>query len=100
MLYFRCLVRGENFPGELISKKGMVGFYTIRYVAIENPEDVETVVVDMLRSDPRLIPTGDVYVGYSLARVYVEELTEIDVDEFRSNMNITPGFSWFSMNEV
>jgi hypothetical protein len=32
-LLYRCLVRGENFPGEMLSLPYDVGFYTTRFVA-------------------------------------------------------------------
>src|SRR4051794_18549300 len=32
MAWFRCCVRGENFPGQLVCEAGLVGFYVTRFV--------------------------------------------------------------------
>jgi hypothetical protein len=33
MAWFRCFLRGEHFPGELVGEAGPIGFYVTRFVS-------------------------------------------------------------------
>ena len=90
---FRCLVRGENFPGAILGSPNPIGFYTTRYAAAESPAAAEMLVLSILRSDASLqLPPG---VEKSPdTRVFFERIEEVPSD--------TPpvpnkGFSFYEM---
>jgi hypothetical protein len=76
---FRCLVHGENFPGEMLSLEHRVGFYTTRYVAAEDAQAAEMLVLAVLKADSSLqLPEG---VAKPVdARVYFEKIEEVPND--------------------
>ena len=76
---FRCSVRGENFPGAMLSLPNPIGFYTTRYVAAENAEVAEMRALAILKTDPSLqLPEG---VERSQdARIYFESIEEVPGD--------------------
>ena len=91
MPLYRCLIRGENFPGKLIGKRRPIGFYTTRYIDAQSPEHAEMLAVDLLRNDEDLdVPpehrTQD-------AKVYFEKIEEVPAEtERRPNK----GFTFFT----
>lgn len=92
MALFRCLIRGENFPGRLIGQDEPVGFYTTRFVEAESPQEAEARAIDLLRADadlalPEKYRTKD-------AKVYLDEIDEVAPEtEQRPNK----GFTFFTM---
>ncbi len=77
MPWFRCFIRGENFPLELDGKRQATGFYTTRYVEAADEGDAELKAVNVLRDDPALkVPPGT--PGVEHAMVYVEEIELVD----------------------
>ncbi len=92
MSLFRCLIRGDNFPGKLIGQKKLIGFYTTRYVEADSPEQAELLAVELLRNDPDL----EVAPKYRTqdARIFLEE-----IDEVSSKAEKVPnkGFTFFVM---
>jgi hypothetical protein len=51
-MWFRCSVRGENFPGELVGSPGDVGFYTTRFIEAPDAAQAEARVLANLKEDP------------------------------------------------
>ena len=95
MPFYRCVIRGEHFPGECVGKSGPYGFYTTRWLEAGDEAEAELRAVAMLRDDPsfalpqRLPKPTD-------ARVYVEELEEVsDLPDSRGG-----GTSWFREDET
>jgi hypothetical protein len=94
MTWFRCLIHGEYFPGKLVGISGLVGFYVVRFAEAANVEEAESLVVQRLRTEPRLaLPPGHQASG--IARVLVEEITEVPEERMSSQQT---GFTWFPMN--
>lgn len=93
MAWFRCFIRGENFPGALIGEPGLVGFYITRFIEAANPGEAESLVVQQLRAEPRLAPP-DGHRPSGMARVYFEEITELPGDQQPAQQ---PGFTWYAM---
>ncbi len=76
---FRCSVHGENFPGEMLSLPNPIGFYATRYVAAQNAEAAEMLVLAMLKADPSLqLPEG--IEKPKNARVHFESIEEVPND--------------------
>ena len=78
MPLFRCLLRGEHFPGHLSGERGPIGFYTTRYVEADSVDDAELKAVARLRGDPHL----QVAVEHRTkdAKVFVESIEEVPDD--------------------
>jgi hypothetical protein len=57
MPLFRCLIRGENSPGELLGQSGAIGFYATRFVDALSAAEAEQVAVVALRQDAALTVT-------------------------------------------
>lgn len=93
MPLFRCLIRGDNFPGKLIGKKKPIGFYTTRFVEAESPKEAEFLAVEILKNDPDL----EVAPKHRTedARVFFEEIDEVPHDTRRVPNN---GFTFFLMD--
>jgi hypothetical protein len=91
--WFRCLVRGENFPGEVIDQAGPVGFYVTRFIEATSADDAESRVLEALRKDPRLaLPANLKPAGNT--RVYFEETGEVAADQV---LSVEQGFAWYPM---
>ncbi|HEY1189613.1 MAG TPA: hypothetical protein VGE74_18345 [Gemmata sp.] len=93
MAWFRCFIRGENFPGELIGAAGPVGFYATRFVEAASPEAAEGAVLQALKAEPNLAPPPG-YTPSGQARVFFEEIEEV-VGELAPS--VPPGFAWHPM---
>lgn len=93
MAWFRCFIRGENFPGELIGQPGLVGFYLTRFVEAVNAEEAETRAMQGLRSEPKLAPPPG-YKPSGITRVWFEEIAELPADQVPARQ---PGFAWYPM---
>jgi len=94
MAWFRCFIRGENFPGQAVGESGLVGFFVTRHVEAADAEAAETAVLEELRTEltppPGYVPTGR-------ARVFFEEITEVEAEQVPA---IQPGFAWHLMNDA
>jgi hypothetical protein len=90
---FRCLVRGENFPGAILSSPKPIGFYATRYTAAESAAAAEILVLAVLRNDASLqLPVG---VEKSPdTRVYFESIEEVPSDTLPVPNR---GFSFYEM---
>ena len=94
MAWFRCFIRGENFPGELAGEPGLVGFYVTRFVEAANAEEAEGHAMAALRAEPNLVPPAE-YQPSGIARVYFEEITELRQEQIPPQQ---PGFVWHPMD--
>jgi hypothetical protein len=75
---FRASIHGVNFRMRTGSpdKEQLLGFYTNAFVEAESPEAAESIVVDLLRADPRL-REDVVNRRDDPPRLFVEEIEEI-----------------------
>lgn len=93
MAWFKCFVRGEDFPGELVGEKSLVGFYTTCYAEANSTSEAEVIALEQMRDDQRLVlsspPTAE-------PKIYFEEFEEIDRSEVPSEKD---GFVWYLMEE-
>jgi hypothetical protein len=95
-LLYRCFIRGENFPGELMGMKGLAGFYTTRWVEATSPEEAEAKALEILRADPDLkVSSPKIRERGDKARVYFEK-----IDPVRPGIKTGPnkGATWFEMD--
>ncbi len=93
MAWFKCFIRGENIPGDLVGEKSLVGFYTTRYAEADSTSEAEAIALEQMRDDQRLVllsPPKDE------PKIYFEEIEEIDRSEVPSE---TDGFVWYLMEE-
>lgn len=90
---FRCLVRGEKFPGIILGEAQRVGFYATLYVDAESPSSAELVALNCLRNDPRLVVPPE--AQGSDANVYFEAVGEVD---HAPDTAPNTGFSFFLMS--
>ena len=89
------MIRGENFPGQLLGKKGLVGFYTTRWVEAADPEEAELKGLEILRNDPSLaIKSDKLRQQDPVAKVYFEEIEQM-VETAKRTPN--KGATWFDM---
>jgi hypothetical protein len=93
MPLFRCSIRGENFPGELIGLTTAIGFHATRFVDAQSAEEAERIAVAALREDAALTVTSEPRVKN--AKVYFESIEEVPSD---SEKMPNEGFSFFSMD--
>jgi len=96
MALFRCSIRGENFPGEMIRMKGLVGFYTTRWIEADSAEHAEMSALELLRTEPTFQIKSPKLREQSKAKVYFEEILEVASDTPRVPPN--KGATWFEMN--
>jgi hypothetical protein len=94
MAWFRCFIRGENFPGQLAGEDGPVGFYVTRFVEATDAAAAESVALQALRAEltppPGYMPSGQ-------ARVYFEEIEKLPVKRVPA---VLPGFVWHPMEDT
>lgn len=93
MPLFRCSIRGENFPGELIGRTTAIGFHATRFVDAKSAEEAERIAVAALREDATLTVTAEPRVKN--AKVYFESIEEVPSETERVP---NEGFSFFSMD--
>ena len=91
---YKCLIRGEHFPGELIGSTGLCGFYTTRWLVALNEKQAEMRAVETLKSEPGFaLPEGA--PASANAHVFVEEVTRIArLPRLRGG-----GATWFAEDE-
>jgi hypothetical protein len=92
MALFRCLIRGENFPGELIGQSAAVGFHATRFVEAQSAGEAERIAVAALRQDAAL--TVSVEPRTKNAKVYFESIEEVPAGTERVPNS---GFAFFPM---
>lgn len=95
MPWFRCLIRGENFPGQLIGKEYAVGFFVTRFVESADAVGAESLALAQLRAEPKLTITADCSRSVG-ACVFFEEVTAVGTDVIPE---VPTGFVWFPMND-
>jgi hypothetical protein len=96
MPWFRCFIRGENFPGREDDPDQPVGFYATRFVAADNPDEAETAGLADLRTHPVLTSLR----GYPLAgraRVFFQEIEEVPASGVPAE---PPGLVFFPMDDT
>ena len=76
MKKYKVLVRGENFLINLDGVNQKMGFYTTRFVEAENEVAAEYAVMDILRSDPKLVK-GVLNEKSDPPMMYAEEIEEL-----------------------
>jgi hypothetical protein len=93
MPVFRCFIRGENFPGSLMSQKEPLGFYTTRFVQAGSPAEAEMAALSLLRQDETF---GSVRPEDRMedAKVYFEQIEEVPAESGRGPGK---GFTFFPM---
>jgi hypothetical protein len=94
LAWFKCFIRGENFPGALAGISGLVGFYTTRFVEAADASEAEAHALDELRGEPRLSPPPG-YQPTGIAKVFFEEISELPGSKVRDPQ---PGFVWYPMD--
>jgi hypothetical protein len=92
MALYRCLIRGDNFPGELIGQSSAIGFHATRFVDAPSTEEAERLAVAALRQDAAL--TVSVEPRTKNAKVYFESIEEVPADTERVPNS---GFTFFPM---
>ena len=76
MKLYKCLIAGENFPGELIGEKNLIGFFATRFVQSESSSEAENVALGNLKNESSLkLPQG--VKPNPEAKIYFEEITEV-----------------------
>lgn len=92
MPLFRCLIRGDDFPGSLLGQKNPVGFYATRFVEADSPKEAEMLALDLLRNDPTLDVAPDQRV--QSASIFFESIEEVSIGTERTP---NKGFTFFEM---
>lgn len=95
MAWFRCFIRGDNFPGQMIGEAGPVGFYVIRFVEAADAGEVEAAAIQLLRTEPQMAPPHG-YTPSGQARVFFEEIEEVSAERVPT---VQPGFTRHPMDE-
>jgi hypothetical protein len=93
MPLYRCFIRGENFPGELIGQTTAIGFHATRFVDAQSAQEAERIAVAALREDAALTVTVEPRVKN--AKVFFESIEEVASDTERVP---NTGFAFFSMD--
>ena len=91
MPYYSVMLRGSNFPGDLIGESQKVGFYTTRWVRALTPKRAELKAVQLVWKDPML--DGLEYPDDPDEKAYIrlEDIQKIDkLPEFRGG-----GATWY-----
>lgn len=93
--WYKCLIVGANFPGEMIGEEQRVGFYTTQFVQDETREAAELKALAQLRAHKSLqLPKGADRPAD--ARVYFEDIIEVSADEVDDT---ELGLSFFPMEQ-
>lgn len=94
MPYYRVMLRGHNFSGAPIGKRGRFGLYTTRFVQALNAKRAEYKAVALVWRDPKLAqpaPRNDT----DRARLTVDSITKIE----RLPLRRGGGATWFREEE-
>ena len=96
MAWFRCFIRGENFPGGEDDPDRPLGFFTTRFVEADHPDAAEARGLEALRAHPWLASLR----GHPLAvraRVFFQEIEEVPGDRVPAE---PPGLTFFPMADT
>ena len=94
MPWYRCFIKGENFPGAIIGESTPIGFFTTRFVEASSVEEAEAKALTNLKNEQTFssLPPGfDRPVNAKVLFENIEEVERSVVDE--TNL----GFSFFVM---
>ena len=95
MKWYRCLIRGENFPGQLIGENLLIGFFVTQFVQDSSPEAAELKVLALLKKHKSLqLPEG--VEKPTATKVYFEEIVEVCAEDVPKEQS---GFSFYPMDE-
>jgi len=92
MTLYRCLIKGENFPGVLLGEPESIGFYTTRFVEAVNAEEAELLALELLRNDKTLTVAPEARTKN--ARIHFEQIEEVPTDTERKP---NAGFTFYIM---
>ncbi len=92
MPVFRCVMRGESFPGAIAGESEPVGFYATRFVEADSAADAEPAALRVLRADRTFDIPADQRSTNSA--VYFEEIDEVPD---AAGWTEGAGFSFFRM---
>jgi hypothetical protein len=92
--WYRCLVRGEDFPLVLKGELDLFGFYTTRFVDASTPEDAEHRATRLILADPSLSFSMGAPAAEG-ARLYFESVDRVD-EQGASNS----GFTFYRMKDA
>ena len=93
-MIYQCLIRGENFPGILIGKQYLVGFYTTRWIEATDEAAAEQLVLERLKKETIFdAPDGH---RSGRAKVYFDEIVTVDC---KPKDIVEVGATWFPMEE-
>jgi hypothetical protein len=93
MPWYKCSVVGEDFPGSILGKSQLIGFYTTRFVEAATADEAEMLALNNLKDEPKLrLPDGT--PKQTLARVTFEDIVEIETPE---SPVVQTGFCFFEM---
>jgi len=95
MIWLKCLIRGDNFPGVLVGQDHLVGFYTTQFVQADSAENAELQALQLLKAHESLQFSEEVRSA-STATIHFEEIVEVGESEVNDQQ---PGLSIFPMNE-
>ena len=95
MPWFRCSIRGENFPPGTDDPARPLGFFTSRFVEADDAEDAETHGLAALRTHPVLASLKGHPLA-SRARVFFDEIKEVSADAVPEQ---APGLVLFPMDD-
>ena len=79
MPWFRCFLRGENFPGLADAPDQPVGFYANEFVEAPDTEGAELCALAALKNRESLIALGSDPAAHR-ARVHLEWIVEVAAD--------------------
>lgn len=79
MVWFRCFIRGENFPGEFFpGQLGLVGFYVTRFVKARTVKEAQENAMKLLK---KTIVNPPGYKPSDVTKVFFEEIVEVPADQ-------------------
>lgn len=77
MQFYRCPMRGENFPGDLVGENRPVCFYATRFVEARDLHVAKQLALESLRQEGALKSKA---AKTSDAKVYFEEVIEVSAE--------------------
>lgn len=89
MAWYQCSIRGENFPGAILGKKGLIGFFATRVVEADSTEEAEIKALANLQKEKELKVAA--IHRTEEARVFFEEIIELQRRPIRKQ----GGFTFF-----
>ena len=91
MAWFRCFIRGENFPAGAGDADQTVGFFTTRFVEADGEDAAEEQALEALLADPWLASLHG-HPTLAKATLFVQEAYEVSADTVPA---VPPGFTFF-----